>query len=266
MDPRDHLTRTKQEFTRQAEGFAASAATADRRQARRLVDALPTDTRGLVLDVACGPGIVTAELAATVAHVVALDLTPQMLTKAQERCAERGFDNVTFQEGSATDLPFAEGSFDAVVTRLSLHHFQDPRRVLGEMHRVVRPGGALLIADVTSSENSDKAAVQNAIEVLRDPSHVRMLPASEMLELVRGANFSLDHVATWDKAREFEEWAGIVADDERIRPLRTLVAALAAAGEDAGMDLVRAGSSLLFVHRWQLVVARKTGRAADASC
>src|SRR5262249_22676809 len=120
--------------------------------------------------VACGPGIVTCELAATAREVVAFDLTPEMLAKAQARCATHGLRNVAFKEGSATDLPFAEDYFDAVVSRLSLHHFQDPRRVLGEMRRVARPGGALIIADVTSSEAADKSAVQNAIEVLRDPS------------------------------------------------------------------------------------------------
>ena len=258
----DHLERTKQEFTRQAEGFANSAATTDRREARRLVDALPADTIGRVLDVACGPGIVTCELAATAREVVAFDLTPEMLAKAQARCEMHGLRNVAFKEGSATDLPFAEDYFDAVVSRLSLHHFQDPRRVLGEMRRVARPGGALIIADVTSSEAADKSAVQNAIEVLRDPSHVRMLPASEFLGLVRDAGLVIELIATWDKPREFEEWAGIVADDERIRPLRTLVRALAAGGEDAGMNLVLAGGLMVFVHRWQLVVARKPVRTA----
>src|SRR5262249_36707655 len=107
---------------------------------------------------------------------------------------------------------------------------------------------------------------QNAIEVLRDPSHVRMLPASEFLGLVRDAGLVIELIATWDKPREFEEWAGIVADDERIRPLRTLVRALAAGGEDAGMNLVLAGGLTgglrVFVPRGQGGGPRKPVRTA----
>ena len=62
----------------------------------------------------------------------------------------------------------------------------------------------------------------------------------------------------WDKAREFEEWMGIVADPERAEPLRTMVRALAKAGEDAGMGLSVVDGATVFFHRWHLIVARKT--------
>lgn len=212
----DHLHRTKQEFARQAESFAASPATTDRQQARRLVDAIGVDAKGLVLDVACGPGIVTVELAASARSVVALDLTPQMLAKARERCERADRRNVTFKQGSATELPFPDNSFDAVVTRLSFHHIEDPRKVLGEMARVVRVGGTVVVADVTSSQDAEKSALQNAIERLRDPSHVRMLPASELEALLGTPPLRIEKVETWDKAREFGEWMGIVADPERV--------------------------------------------------
>jgi SAM-dependent methyltransferase len=254
----DHLQRTKREFARQAAGFATSPATTDRQQAQRLVDAIGADAKGLVLDVACGPGIVTAELAATAREVVALDLTPQMLAKARERCAKAGRLNVTLKEGSAADLPFPDNSFDAVVTRLSFHHFEDPRRVLREMARVVKVGGTVVVADVTSSEDAEKSALQNAIERLRDPSHVRMLPASELDAMLGEPPLTIENVETWDKAREFEEWMGIVADPERAEPLRTMVRALAKAGEDAGMGLSVVDGATVFFHRWHLIVARKT--------
>jgi ubiquinone/menaquinone biosynthesis C-methylase UbiE len=252
-----HLHRTQQEFARQAEHFAASPATTDREQARRLVDCIGADARGLVLDVACGPGIVTVELAGQAREVVAFDLTPQMLWKARERCDKAGRHNVTFKEGSATELPFAEGAFDAVVTRLSFHHFEDPHKVLGEMTRVLRPGGTLLVADVVSSEDGEQSALQNAIERVRDPSHVRMLPASELEALLREPPLRIVSVETWDKPRELEEWMGIVASPERAEPLRTIARALAKAGEDAGMGLSLRDGATVFFHRWHLVVARK---------
>jgi SAM-dependent methyltransferase len=253
----DHLQRTREEFTRQAAGFAASAATTDQSHVSRLVEAIGDSARGRVLDVACGPGIVTSALAERAREVVALDLTPQMLEKARERCAKAGRTNVVFKEGSATALPFGDACFDAVITRLSFHHFPEPPTVLNEMLRVLRPGGTVAIADVVSDEEPDKSALQNAIEILRDPSHVRMLPASELIAIVAQSGVTIERKETWDMPREFEEWVGIVANPERVAPLRTVVRALATAGEDAGMGLRLSDGVVHFVHRWQLIAARK---------
>jgi SAM-dependent methyltransferase len=253
----DHLQRIKQEFARQAAGFATSAALAERAPIQRIIDATGADATMRALDLACGPGIVTAELAAAAGEVVALDLTPEMLAKARERCSKANLRNVTFQEGSATKLPFPESHFDIVVTRAAIHHFQEPGRILDEARRVMKKGAILVVADVVSSELAEKSALQNAIEILRDPSHVRMYPASELKSLVQGSGLTIEKLDTWDQPRAFEEWAGIVADPERIHPLRTIVQALARAGEDAGMGLSAAGGSIAFFHRWHLIAARK---------
>jgi len=254
----DHLQRIREEFTRQAAGFSASAVTTEQSQVARLVDAIGDAARRQVLDVACGPGIVTSALAERAQEVVALDLTPQMLEKAKERCSKAGLTNVVFTEGSATALPFCDAHFDAVITRLSFHHFPEPSAVLKEMLRVLRPGGTVAIADVVSAEEPDKSVLQNAIEILRDPSHVRMLPASELIAMVAQSGVTIERQETWDKPREFEEWVSIVANPERVAPLRSVVRALAMAGEDAGMGLRLSDGFVHFVHRWQLVVAKKT--------
>jgi len=255
----DHLERVRQEFTRQAGTFAASAAIADDALTARFVDAMGEAGRGRILDVACGPGIVTAALAAEAREVVAFDITPEMLRRAERRCADAGLTNVTFKEGNATHLPFPDGIFDGVVTRLSVHHFQEPRRVVDEIARVLRPGGTFVLADVVSSENEDESALQNAIEILRDPSHTRMLPQSELLSMVEGAGFDVASHVSWDRPREFEEWMGIINDATRVGPIRTVVHALAGAGRTAGMGLSLVDGGIEFFHRWILVVARKPG-------
>jgi SAM-dependent methyltransferase len=252
-----HDDRVRDEFTRQAETFSASAAITDAALTQRFIDALGEAARGSVLDVACGPGILSAAIAKTAREVVAFDLTPQMLTTAAQRCAEAGLGNVTFREGTATELSFADAAFDAVVTRLSVHHFDRPGRAMSEIFRVLRPGGRFVIADVISSEVPAEAELQNAIEILRDPSHVRMLPGSELAALVGGAGFAIESRATWDKPREFEEWMGIVNDASRVPPLRAVVRALANAGVSAGMGLAIDGEKIRFFHRWNLIAARK---------
>jgi len=253
----DHLKRVTDEFARQAETFDAWAEQTDENVAARFETAIGDAGRGNLLDVACGPGVVTAALAPRAKSVVAFDATEEMLEKAKARCAKAGLRNVTFQQGNAEALPFGDARFDGVVTRLAVHHFADPQRALGEMLRVLRPGGMAVIVDVVSSEDPRESVLQNAIERLRDPSHVRMLPASELDACIAGSGFAdLEHT-TWDKSREFEEWMDIVNDPARIEPIRVVVRALAEDGRTAGMGLSIRNDRLVFFHRWRLVRARK---------
>jgi hypothetical protein len=104
-----------------------------------------------------------------------------------------------------------------------------------------------------------ESELQNAIETIRDPSHVRMLPGSELTSLVKGAGFAIEQLTTWDKPREFEEWMGIVNDASRVSPLRAVVRALARSGASAGMGLSLDGEKIRFFHRWNLIAARKPG-------
>jgi ubiquinone/menaquinone biosynthesis C-methylase UbiE len=253
----DHLQRTAQEFTRQAKQFATSAAITATELTARFVDAVDAGPNTTILDVACGPGIVTAALAAKARAVVAFDLTPEMLLQARDRCAKAGLTNVTFEQGNATALPFPDNNFDGVVTRLSVHHFDTPRLVLNEMFRVLRPGGKLVLADVVSSEDAAESELHNAIEVLRDPSHVRMLPATELTSMITDAGFVIGTQTAWDQQRKFEEWASIVDDPHRVAPLRTIVQRLAQVGQHAGFGLSLADGAVVFFHRWHLVTGQK---------
>lgn len=255
----DHQERIKQEFDRQAAAFGSSPAITDAGLTARFVEAMGVDGHGRVLDVACGPGILVTAFAETAREVVGLDLTPGMLKQAEQRCARAGRTNVTLKLGSASELPFADGEFDGVVTRLSVHHFADPRPVLTEIFRVVRPGGSFILGDVISSEDADDSELQNAIEVLRDPSHVRMLPRTELLSMVEQSGFAIEDETTWSQERGFDEWMGIASDPARVAPLRNIIRALVKAGRRAGMDLFVAADRISFRHHWSLITARRPG-------
>ena len=138
-----------------------------------------------------------------------------------------------------------------------MHHFAAPRRVLDEMFRVLKPAGTFVLADVVSSEDAAEAELHNAIEVLRDPSHVRMLQAAELTAMIAAAGFAIEAQVTWDQPRKFEEWAGIVDDPQRVAPLRTVMHRLARAGEHAGFGLSLVCDAIVFFHRWYLVTGRK---------
>jgi ubiquinone/menaquinone biosynthesis C-methylase UbiE len=251
----DHLKRVADEFARQAQNFDHWAAKAD--DPGRFGAALGAARRGALLDVACGPGVVTAALAPEARSVTAFDATEAMLEKAKARCAKEGLGNVAFRSGDAENLPFTDAAFDGVVTRLAIHHFANPQRALDEMFRVVRPGGTAVIVDVVSSETAEESQLHNAIERLRDPSHVRMLPASELYAAISRAGFcALEHT-TWDMGRELEEWLAIVDDPARVEPIRTVIRALAESGRTAGIGLSVDNDRVVFFHRWRLLKAMK---------
>ena len=254
----DHNQMVKREFTRQAVNFAASAVVADSRLADRMVAFAQPTARTTVLDVACGPGIISAALAKTAKAVMGFDLTEAMLDKARERCTAAGLTNVEFRRGDAADLPFADGSFDCAVTRLSIHHFPDPLAVLNEIHRVVREGGTLVVCDVLSSGDPAASELHNAIEILRDPSHVRMLPVGELRSLIAESGFEIEAETSWITDREFDEWAKIASEPRRGAALRVLLAALIRAGETAGINLSGDGDRISFVHSWHQIRARRT--------
>src|SRR5262249_26789935 len=115
--------------------------------AGRLIRPGAFDVRGCksILDAACGNGRYTLFLrkeADADARLTAFDLSQKMLAGAQERI---GSDRVTFAAADLTRLPYADGSFDAIVCGWVLEHLPDPRPGLRELARVLHPGGKMLL-------------------------------------------------------------------------------------------------------------------------
>jgi SAM-dependent methyltransferase len=103
-----------------------------------------------VLDCGCGPGAITVELAGFVApgSVVGIDIEASQSGVGMARAREWGVDNVRFQQGNLYRLPFADASFDAVLAHAVLYHLRDPERALGEIRRVLKPGGVAGLRDL----------------------------------------------------------------------------------------------------------------------
>ena len=103
-----------------------------------------------LLDVGCGPGTITADLAELVGptgRVVAVDTSPQVLEQAAEHVAARGLDNVVFEVADVHGLRFSDGEFDVVHAHQVLQHVADPVAALREMRRVTAPGGTVAARD-----------------------------------------------------------------------------------------------------------------------
>lgn len=256
----DHLTRVQAEFSRQADVMSSAAIFTNEQILARIREAAGLTHHMRVLDLACGPGIVSQALAHDACDVIACDITPTMLTHTRQRCADAGLTNVHPILGQAEILPFGDDTFDAVVTRSAIHHFPDPAAVIAEMARVTQPSGHLVIVDVVSSENAEEAALHNALETIRDPSHTRMLPRSETLHHLENAGIEIQTTLASTNHREFDEWLQITNAPERIAPLRVVMSTLAKAGIMAGINLHLENGSILFEHHSLLIVGIKPGR------
>jgi ArsR family transcriptional regulator len=97
-------------------------------------------------DLGCGTGQLTAAVAPFVAHVIAVDGSPAMLQAARRRLSD--FDNVELRRGDLEALPIDDGTLDAAIMMLVLHHVAEPQPALAEVSRVLKPGGRLVVVDM----------------------------------------------------------------------------------------------------------------------
>ena len=105
-----------------------------------------------VLDVGCGAGmdtLVAAQMVGPTGSVTGIDMTPEMVANARSSVAEMRLDTVTIVEGSAEQLPFADASFDVVISNGVIDLIPDKDAVFSEITRVLRPRGRVQLADVT---------------------------------------------------------------------------------------------------------------------
>ncbi|WP_245566854.1 methyltransferase domain-containing protein [Jonesia quinghaiensis] len=102
-----------------------------------------------MLDVGCGPGTLTIDLARALApgQVTGVDAADIVLESARALATEQGVNNVTFAQANVYELPFDDGSFDIVHAHQVLQHLSDPVKAINEMRRVTAPGGIIAVRD-----------------------------------------------------------------------------------------------------------------------
>ncbi|MFV0524886.1 MAG: class I SAM-dependent methyltransferase [Acidimicrobiales bacterium] len=171
-----------------------------------MADLLQPDATFVVLDIATGAGHMALRVAPEVAAVVAADLAPEMLAQVEALTAERGITNITTSRQDVEHLDFDDDHFDAVICRIAPHHFTDIAAAMGQIARVIKPGGVFVLEDSCSPEEPELAEFINRVEALRDPTHVWSYPASRWSELCHTAGLVVEAVDRFPKRHRIEDW------------------------------------------------------------
>lgn len=168
MDERSNQkSATADSFGESADGYLDSNTHREGEDLELLASWCDDATRAL--DVATGVGHTAGALVdAGIPDVVASDASPSMVATSVD-----SFPGARGVVADAERLPFATDAFDAVTCRIAAHHFPDPEAFVGEVARILRPGGTFALEDNVTPEDEALDSFLDRLEELRDPTHVR---------------------------------------------------------------------------------------------
>ena len=222
-----------------------------------IVASVNPDKEDVMLEAAAGTCAVSRAFAPYVKTVVSMDGTPVMLETGRKQAYKEGHRNIIFTKGFVEDIPFLDGFFDIVISRLAFHHFTDPNAAFHEMARVVKPGGRLVLVDMAATPEPDRT-VRDEFEILRDPSHVRNLSEEEMVDLFKGENLSIEVHSSKTIPQDLEGWMDVTHTPEDVRKvIRTAMETELSGGKKTGFAPYRKENGIGFDHKWILITGRK---------
>jgi SAM-dependent methyltransferase len=183
----------------------------------------------LALDLGAGGGHVAYALARHARRVIASDLSSEMLAAVARTAIEKGLSNIETRQAPAEHLPFDDGTFDLVASRFSAHHWRDFEAGLREARRTLKRGGRAAFVDVHAPGQALFDTHLQAIELLRDHSHVRNYSCSQWLDALARARFGLASCRTWRLRMDFPVWtARMQTPEENVKAIRALQIAASA--------------------------------------
>jgi len=198
-----HEQELQRAFDAQAAQFEKSPVQGDAAALQRLVAfaRLPAGTR--LLDAGCGPGLVAEAFLSAGHRVHGIDLSGEMVRRAQARC-ERFGEQASFEQGSVFDSRGA--AFDAAVSRFVVHHVQDPVGFVRAVAARVRPGGAVAVCDHVTDPDPARARWHQDVERARDRSHVANLTTGGLADALAAAGLSDVSLLEEELLLDFDEW------------------------------------------------------------
>lgn len=210
-----------------------------------------------ILEVAAGTCVCGRSFSPYVQQVTCLDLTKAMLLVGKKQAEKQELRNMTFVIGDARELPFLDNSFDIVISRLAFHHFPDVSCPFSEMTRVLKNGGKFIFIDMEATEENLRT-MQDEIETLRDPSHIRNLSKAEMLKLFSDNHLVVEKCDTTKMPKNLAEWMDFSNTPMNIRCDITerFIDELEGRSK-TGFQPYQTNEGIYFDHKWIMVIGRK---------
>lgn len=166
------------------------------------------------IDLGAGAGFTAFAAAEHAGLVVASDITAEMLLETRRIAGERGLGNVALCQNRAEALPFASDSIDLVTCRAAGHHFTDLGAAFDEIHRILKPGGSLVMADSVSPEDDALALWYNDVELRRDFSHVENRKVSVLVRMLEDRGLKVVEQYDEKTYMNFNDWVERTATPE----------------------------------------------------
>jgi ubiquinone/menaquinone biosynthesis C-methylase UbiE len=205
MTTEDIKSRVRDQFAGAGDAYVKSVGHATGNDLQRMLEVTAPRADEVLLDLATGGGHVARVFAPHVRHVIASDLTPEILSHAEAYFRELEIANFETLVADAEAIPLPDASVDIVTCRIAPHHFPDPRQFVEESARVLRRGGRFVLIDSTV-EPGAPGIFFNAFEKKRDPSHVRSLTLDEWLALIVDSGLTVNLHETFHKRHDFADW------------------------------------------------------------
>ncbi|EUK18527.1 class I SAM-dependent methyltransferase [Commensalibacter papalotli (ex Servin-Garciduenas et al. 2014)] len=201
--PQEYVANT---YNPRAHSYVSSQVHASGPDLEQIKHLLSNQQNASVLDLGCGGGHVSYNVASLVKSVIACDVSQKMLDAVQQTAKEKSLFNITTQNAPAESLPFADQQFDWVISRFSSHHWHNLAQGIYEIQRVLKPTGTVVIIDTISSLDKTTDSFLQTIELLRDHSHVRNYNLSEYTNLFSIYGLKLTNITQRDLDLEFDSW------------------------------------------------------------
>ena len=210
-----------------------------------------------VLEVASGTCACGRSIAPFVRNVTCLDITEAMLNVGKIKAEEENVNNIIFVKGYAENLPFLDNSFDIVISRLAFHHFSDIKVPFKEMVRVLKKGGKFVLIDMEATEEKFRK-IEDEIETLRDPSHIKNLSKSEILELYNQNSLKLVKMESTNISVSLENWMNFSGTSKKIKvQIRNKMIDDINSGLKTGFNPYIENEKICFYQRWLMTMGVK---------
>ncbi len=216
----NHDRQVQANFGPRANAYVESRVHAQGEDLNRLAGLAQHVSPRRAIDLGAGGGHVSYTMAPYAGAVTAVDLSANMLAAIDETSVAKGLANITTQQASVEHLPFADDSFDFLACRYSAHHWHDVNAGLREARRVLPKGAKAVFIDVTAAASPLLNTHLQAIELLRDTSHVRNYTVAEWSDMLGRAGFAIEALHPHRLRMEFKSWVARIGTPE---PLCTAI-------------------------------------------